>query len=565
MQPASLIVVDPSGHRTRVALTPTPFRIGRQADNHLIVRDSRTSRNHAQIVCENGQYVLEDNDSRHGLFVNGNRVSRHELRNSDRIEFGVPDSYQLVFATDGAELSRLMDHFPQAEKAADPETRGLSGPVGGHHGKLGGNLGKLRAVLEVARTLQTSFSVQDVLNSVVDAALAVSGAERGFLLLRQGSELEMRCARDRNGGPLSESDLRVPRRVIQRALNQRRELLSMSFDPSSQEGDAPSNSIADLELRSVVCVPLLRIRVVAGDSTNILSTANDTAGVLYMDSRLTAADLSAGNRELLQTLAIEASTILENARLLEEERIKQKIEEELNVARGIQQNLLPRMLPGEGWFRAAGSSVASYQVGGDYFDVLPVNANCWATVVADVSGKGVSSALLASLLHGVFLNVSESTAEMRQRMDRINRFLSERTEGGKYATIFYCLLDELGRLRYINAGHCAPIVVPVEDPLSYLETTAMPVGLMAETVFDTGEKRLAPCDKVVIYSDGVTEAQSPASEFFGRRRLREAILAHRKDSCRAMHDAIQDAVRVFTEGAPQSDDVTLVVIEYWPG
>ncbi|MDQ6708884.1 MAG: FHA domain-containing protein, partial [Acidobacteriota bacterium] len=331
MQLASLIVVDPGGHRTRVALAPTPFRIGRQADNHLIVRDSRTSRNHAQIVCENGHYVLEDNDSRHGLFVNGNRVSRHELQNSDRIEFGVPDSYQLVFSTEGMELRRLMDHFPQTEKTADL-------PPGKLGGNLGGNLGKLRAVLEVARTLQTSFSVQDVLNSVVDAALAVSGAERGFLLLRKGSELEMRCARDRNGGPLRESDLRVPRRVIERALNQRRELLSMSFDPSSQAGsqeaEAPSNSVADLELRSVVCVPLLRIRVVTGDSTNILSTANDTAGVLYMDSRLTAADLSAGNRELLQTLAIEASTILENARLLEEERVKQKIEEELNVARG---------------------------------------------------------------------------------------------------------------------------------------------------------------------------------------------------------------------------------------
>ncbi|MGI8989881.1 MAG: SpoIIE family protein phosphatase [Bryobacteraceae bacterium] len=562
MQPASLIVVDPSGHRTRVALTPTPFRIGRQADNHLIVRDSRTSRNHAQIVCENGQYVLEDNDSRHGLFVNGNRISRHPLQNSDRIEFGVPDSYQLVFATDGAELNRLMDRFPEPEKAPDlPETRGLPGKLGGN---LGGNLSKLRAVLEVARTLQTSFSVQDVLNSVVDAALAVCGAERGFLLLRQGSELEMRCARDRHGGPLRESDLRVPRRIIQRALNQRRELLSMSLDPTTPDADEPSNSVADLELRSVVCVPLLRIRVVAGDSTNIVSAANDTTGVLYMDSRLTAADLAAGNRELLQTLAIEASTILENARLLEEERIKQKIEEEIDVARGIQQSLLPRMLPGGGWFRAAGSSVASHQVGGDYFDVLPVNASCWATVVADVSGKGVSSALLASLLQGVFLNVSESTAGMRQQMDRINQFLSERTEGGKYATIFHCLLDETGRLRYINAGHCAPVVVPVEDPLSYLETTAMPVGLMSETVFDTGEKRLAPYDKVVIYSDGVTEARSPAGEFFGRRRLREAILAHRKDSCQAVHDAIQDAVRVFTEDAPQSDDVTLVVIEYRP-
>ncbi|MDQ6700626.1 MAG: FHA domain-containing protein, partial [Acidobacteriota bacterium] len=405
-KPASLIVIDPSGHRTRVPLNPLPFRIGRQADNHLIVRDSRTSRNHAQIVLENGDYVVEDVESRHGIFVNNTRVTRHVLESSDRIEFGVPDSYQLVFALDGAELGRLMEQFPQPEKtpAAAPDAKAL-----------GGNLGKLRAVLEVARTLQTSFSVQDVLDSVVDAALVVTRSERGFLLLRRGDNLEMRCARDSQGGPLKESDLRVPKRVIQRALNQRRELLSMTFDPTAFDGDEASNSVVDLELRSVVCVPLLRIRVVAGDATNVFSNVNDTVGILYMDSRLSAADLSAGNRELVQSLAIEASTVLENARLLEEERTKQKMEEELNVARGIQQNLLPKALPLDGWFRAAGSSISSHQVGGDYFDVLPVNASCWAAVVADVSGKGVSSALLASLLQGVFLDVAESTALMQEK------------------------------------------------------------------------------------------------------------------------------------------------------
>jgi len=113
------------------------------------------------------------------------------------------------------------------------------------------------------------------------------------------------------------------------------------------------HSVADLELRSVVCVPLVRIRMGGGaQETSMATTGSETVGVLYMDSRLGAADLSAGNRELLQTLALEASTILENARLLEEERGKQKIEEELKVARQIQQSLYPRSLPGEGWFLA---------------------------------------------------------------------------------------------------------------------------------------------------------------------------------------------------------------------
>jgi serine phosphatase RsbU (regulator of sigma subunit) len=548
--PASLIVVDPNGHRTRVEIRPVPFKIGRQADNDLILRDSRASRNHAQIVLENGQYIIEDTGSRHGVHVNGTRVERQFLRNSDRIEFGVPDSYQLIFALDGAELKRLMEQLPGHEHVTRTGA--------------GANLAKLRAVLEVARTLQTSVSTQDVLNSVVDAALTITDAERGFLLLRQDDDLEMRVARDKEGRPLAESDLRVPRRVIGRALVQRRELLSMNFDPQATGDLTPEHSVTDLELRSVVCIPLVRINTSATQDTNVLSTQNDTVGLLYMDSRGVSADLSGGNRELLQTLAIEASTILENARLIEEERQKEKIEEELNVARAIQQSLLPRRLPSEGWFLACGSSIASHQVGGDYFDVMEVSDACWATVVADVSGKGVSSALLASFLQGAFLTASAESDPMTDQLQRINRFLNERTEGAKYAAIFYCLLERGGRLRYTNAGQSAPILLSQDGRYEYLETTSMPVGLLPEAEFIVEERQLAPGDRLVLYSDGVTEAQNSSAEFFGRKQLREIAVRHAADGCDALLSAILTAVKTFVDSAPQADDITLVVIEYHP-
>jgi len=549
--PASLIVIDPSGHRTRVEIQPLPFKIGRQADNHLILRDSRASRTHAQIERDHGEYIISDAGSRHGVFVNGQRVESHELRSADRIEFGFPDSYQLIFAMDGAELGRLMEQFGAHDKA------GPAVPSG-----AGANLAKLRAVLDVARALQTGFSTNDVLNSVVDAALAITGAERGFLLLRTDGELETRVARNRAGATLPGDDLRVPRRVIKRALEQRRDLLSMNFDPESTGDFQPERSIADLELRSVICVPLVRINRLTDDSTNLISAAEETAGVLYMDSRLVAADLAGGNRELLQTLAIEASTILENARLLEEERLKQKIEEELDVARMIQQSLQPRRLPSEGWFRAWGSSVASHQVGGDYFDVIPAGPDAWTVVVADVSGKGVSSALLASLLQGGFLAVSHSEEALSRRLGRVNEFLNERTEGEKYATVFYCLLARDGRLPYVNAGHCPALVVRRAGGLEALEATGMPVGLVEGAEFEAQEITLAPGDKVIIYTDGVTEALNLDGEFFGRRRLREVAAEHRAGSCRALHDAIEAALNAFTEGAPQGDDITLVVLEY---
>jgi serine phosphatase RsbU (regulator of sigma subunit) len=336
----------------------------------------------------------------------------------------------------------------------------------------------------------------------------------------------------------------------------------MNFDPVGAEETRPESSIADLELRSVICVPLVRIRAGQNNATSVLVTGNETVGVLYMDSRVLAADLAGGNRELLQTLAIEASTVLENARLLLEEQTKHQMEEELRLARTIQQSLLPGSLPLQGWLRASGSSLASHEVGGDYYDVTRVSSHCWSAVVADVSGKGVASALLASLLQGALLTVTEHPEAMGHRMERLSRFLLERTGGEKYATIFYCLLHDDGRMHYVNAAHCPPMLVRANGERLELEASGMPVGLIEGAEFTVVEQRLAPGDKIVIYSDGVTEAQNLEKCFFGKRRLREVVEAHAGDSCTVIHDAIQEAVATFTEGAAQSDDITLVVLEF---
>ena len=153
----------------------------------------------------------------------------------------------------------------------------------------------------------------------------------------------------------------------------------------------------------MICVPLVRIRTGQGDATSVLSTGNETVGVLYMDSRLAAADLAGGNRELLQTLAIEASTVLENARLLEEERASSRWKKNCRWRAPSSRACCRHNCRRTGWIRARGSSVASHEVGGDYFDVTQVDPECWSAVVADVSGKGVGSALLASLLQGALM------------------------------------------------------------------------------------------------------------------------------------------------------------------
>ncbi len=541
----ALAVINPSGNRSRIPLEPLPFTIGRQGDNNLVLRDNRASRAHARIVSENGDYFVEDLDSRHGVFVNGQRVKRHKLTDADRIDFGFQDSYRLVFTLEDDEIRRFMEQM---------STQAAAGAT---------NLSKLRSLVEVARALQSSLSTHDVLAAVVDAALSVTGAERGFLLLKNNEELDVSVARDRRGAALGPDDLGVPRTLIHRALRTRRDMLSMTFDPLGEGGIRPEMSVADLELRSVVCVPLIHVRTGSMQDT-IAQSLNDTVGVLYMDSRGSAADLSVGNREILQTLALEASTILENARLLEEERGKRHLEEELDLARTIQQGLLPNDLPSEGWFRAAGSSITSRQVGGDYFDVHPAGPDAFACVIADVSGKGVSAALLAALLQGAFLLASEGPAQIEDVMSSINRFLTERAKGEKYATVFYCTVDRSGQLRWSNAGHPKPILVRANSELISLDSTGLPLGMLEVASYEVKSMQLQPGDKVVLYSDGLSEAESEDGEFFDRKGFRETLRANAALGCVEFHSKLVEAAEDFSEGEELADDITTLVLEYQP-
>lgn len=543
--PAAVHVVDPSGQRTRIPIDTLPFLIGRQADNQLVLRDNRASRTHARIIVEDGHYVLEDLASRHGIWVNGARVGRHVLRNSDRIDLGVEESYQMTFFLEAGEFRRILEHISS------------SGSGMGDNG-----LAKLRSLVEVARALQNSLSTNEVLTAVIDAALSVTGCERGFLLLRKDGALAVEVARDREGRTLEAEDLIVPASVIERALNSRRELLSMVFDPLEESGARPESTVAALELRSVVCLPLIEVRSVNSQETSALESSRITVGLVYMDSRGAPADLSAGNRELLQTLAMEASTILENARLIEEERVKQRMEGELKIAREIQQGLTPPDLPAAGWLRAAGSSWASSEVGGDYFDVRPLPGDRWAAVIADVSGKGVSSALLASFLQGAFLMATGAAAEIGLLMTHLNRFLLERTRGEKYATMFYCIVDRSGHMSYVNAGHCAPYLVNADGRLRKLHTTGMPVGMLEEAEFQIVETQLEPGDKVVLYSDGMTEAENAAGQFFDAERVRLCVRENSGLGAADLHQRLMDAVDQFTEGGSVRDDITALVLEY---
>lgn len=546
-QPPGFTVVTPGGQRSRTPLAASPFLIGRQSGNQLVLRDNRVSRVHARVTREGSDYFIEDAQSRHGTFVNGQQIlQREKLFPGDSVTFGVPAGYQLIFEPEEERgINRLADQVMTTS----------------FQGGTGSGLVKLRALVEVARAVQASLSIEEVLESVVDGALSVAGSERGFLFLLQPTGLELRVARDSGGRTLQADELHVSTRLIDRALRERRELLRMDFDPLAADGGGLDQSLAGSQLRTVLCVPLVRSR--PGNTTEtVMGPLAETIGLIYLDSRLDIGDIGSANQEILQTLALEASTIIENARLLEQERAKKRLDEELRIAREIQRTLRPAALPREGWFRVAAASDSSLQVGGDYYDVTRATPDCWVFVVADVSGKGVSSALLASLLQGALIAAPHDTAGIAHLLARTNAYVYERAEGEKYATLFYGALHADGTLLHCSAGHGQIALIHPDGTVEEWGADSLPVGMLPVGDFPVSVTRLSPGSKLVVYSDGLTDAENPAGESFGSGRVRELLRSGAALGSDALLAHISSAVRTFEAGALQKDDLTVMVAEY---
>jgi phosphoserine phosphatase RsbU/P len=542
-----LMVIEPSGVHREVPLSASPFRIGRQAGNELTVRDSRISRQQAQIISVNGSWVLEDMGSRHGTFVNGEKVLRHELKPKDKIDFGMADSYRLVFVGEGATIEELVERV-EAPAPTQAGTREL------HH---------LGVLLDVARTMGTGLSLEDVLTAVVDAAIQVTRTERGVLLLANapGAELQMVVARDAQRGTLRPDQLQVSQSVVKRVANSRRELI-VSDTGEDTGGMTAGESVARLELHTIVAIPVDKLPVIETLDATISTRQGELLGVLYLDSHLPSSAFTDVDREVLRTLAREAATVIENARLFAAHRAKVRLDHEIEIASQIQHTLLPKSLPNTPEVAVAGSTLSCHSVGGDCFDVIPLGGGRHGFFVGDVSGKGISAALLATLLQGVFFTTAAMDISLSGVFSRVNQYLCERSGEDRYATVFYGILDKMGRFEYVNAGHVPPLVRRKSGALEGLGSANFPVGMFAEAEYQSARVQLEPGDFLVIYTDGVSEAQNPQNEMFEEARLRRIMESFTGDTVDQLGDAIREGMRAFTEGAAQSDDITILVVQH---
>ena len=538
-----LMVSDTSGGVREVEIAKPEFTMGRQSDNDLVLLHSGISRRHARILKTAQGYVLEDTESRHGTFVNGERVTTCLLKSGDQISLGVAENYALSFLMQEAELPGLLEELEKAAEGPAPQLQ--------HLGLL----------LQMAQMLYRSPSLEKVLTALVDSALSITGADRGLLFLREANgELKLRVARAPEEISLDPPPEDYSKSVVERVAETGREEMGLE---GALTGRAAYETVTiPGGVRGVVAIPLIKLPVTDARGESIAGAAPEQLGVLYLDSRSHATSLTGLDRQVLQTLAVEGATIIENTRLLRLTREQERVQHELALARNIQQGLLPQELPAGSYFDVHAFTVPSSSVGGDYYDAIALPENRFGFVVADVSGHGLPAAILSANLQGAFAAVAAGDLGLPEIFSRVNDFLRERSGEAMYATMFYGVIAPGGEFKFVNAGHTYPLVVRCNGTVETLESSNFPVGLFPGIAYEGKSAHLDPGDLILLFSDGLTEAQDFRNELFGESRLNSVAKECAKLPAADVSEKILKAVRTFVGPAPPSDDLTLVVLRF---
>jgi serine phosphatase RsbU (regulator of sigma subunit) len=549
-----LEVVSRDGARRFVRVAQSPFLIGRGAEtgNHLQLSDRRISRNCAAMVMEGNKHYIEDRGQRRGLFVNGEKVESRELQDGDIITFGVDDSYEIIYrsASPAGEdsiphLLTRMEHITGSDVVSS----------------AGARLSKLDQLLAATALLHSQLPLDEVLGMMLNHAISVMDADRGVLLEADDKNaLRVRLARRSGGLRLPPESLAPSQTAIQLALRKQEAVITEDLALAEMDLQAAQSIVAQ-RLRAVVVIPLYAFSHAKTDESIVNMKQGQFLGVLYLDSRRPAA-FSKLDRQLLDAFTDQAASILHNARLVARERERQRLEQEINIARDIQQGLLPRNFRDYPHLSVAGCNFPCFSVGGDYFDVFPLGEKRTAFLIADVSGKGLGAALLTSMLQGVLSGMTLGTDPARL-FNHLNRFLCDHAEVGRYATMFFGILDDQGTVEYINAGHPSPILIRRSGCAEEAFTEgSFPVGLVPEAEYTTACVKLEPGDTLVLFSDGVTEAMDPQEDFFGMPRLVKLLTGQNETPLDALQKLVLEAVENFAQGASQADDLTLLLVRY---
>ena len=535
--PTVLVVVEGTERRT-LLLDHFPFTVGRRTDRDLVLSDPRVSREHAQLVRDEDGVYLVDQNSRQGTFVNNEKVSRHKLQRNDRIEFGVRGAGFVMFHPDRSPSSIGQQVLSQLSTWK---------PAAG----AGSELEMLNVFLETARKLNNVGVLEDVLQTLLEASLRLTQAERGFVFLRDGlrGELRLAAGRERNGDVIMD-DSTISRSVLREAMHSASDFLVTDTEDTGKL--AGRDSVVAQNLKSVICIPLRKTNIQEKTKEDTKSESGDLQGVLYLDSHFLSGKLSSVNHDILKTIANGAATLVENAALVQAEDAAKRYRQELSIAADIQQRLMTVTIPDVPYAKVNAVSYACKDIGGDFFDLV-YTADALSLIVADVSGKGVAAAVVASILQGMLYSQLARDSSLPEMIAAVNRFLCEKVGGQKYATLVVARLRPDGELELINCGHVPPLIIS-GGKVQKVEAGNFPVGLISNAEFTAARLRLTQGDRLTVVTDGVTEAEDADGEFFGNDRL--------ESCCAEGFAAIEQSVTDFRGATPLSDDCTITELTY---
>jgi sigma-B regulation protein RsbU (phosphoserine phosphatase) len=513
-----------------------PFCIGRKTGKDLEIPDPRISRDHAEIVCEDGDYYVVDTGSKLGTYVNKERVQRRKLVRNDRIEFGVGVGAHLIFDP-VAENSVVAREFLSQLSVISVDEKS-------------NDLEKLALFLEAARKLNTSDAFEEILLSLIGTTLKLTGAERGFIFVRQEDGTLALSAACTSSGERLTNDKTISHSILADAAKAASEFI---VTDTLKVGEmAARQSIVAHDLRTVIAIPLRKAHGVQ----NADNSPATVLGVLYLDSRFASGSITGVSHDILGVIAREAAALVESTRLAQAEEEGRRYQQELTIAATIQQRLMTVTIPELSFATLSAKNLPCRDIGGDFYDVVNDDQGL-TVVVTDVSGKGISAAILASILQGLIYSQVIAQMPLEDIVTSANRFLCQRVHGEKYATALILRLTPEGELKYVNCGHVAPVLVR-KRRAERMTATNLPVGLLDDACYESGTYRLEEGDRVILVTDGVTEAEDCNGEFFGDERLEEAATLM-DDAC---FEHIFAAIRQFCGNVPLNDDCTLLELTY---
>lgn len=525
--------------------------IGRSARSDVCIPDAFASRLHAEVRQEGGGFWLQDLGSANGTRYNGIVITNQiPILSGGEIQIG---ETKIIFQDDKKERAKSSTLIADNTQALDPSmTISFSRKKNPTSEILDSQFSSRNELLglisKVGVALLSSSGLDDTLKQVVSLVFEAVPADRVVIMLKDTSEddgMKIAVARER-GKDEQPDEVRISRTVMEEVMVNGKSVLTAD---AQHDPKFASQTMALLGVRSVMAVPL---------SVN----GAEVFGIIYADSPTYESTFTEEHLNILTTLASVASIRVENASLTEERIERERMERELELATEIQQRFQPSAPPIMEDYELQGISFACYEIGGDYYDFIPRHNGKMLIALGDVSGKGTAAALLMSSLHAAIHAQTAAKSSLLETVKSVNEYLAFNTPTNRFITFFVAELDPSnGELSYINAGHNPPLVVRANGTVQELDSGGFPLGIMPMAEYELGKIHLEPGEGVIVFSDGVSEAENIEGEEYGMERLREVVQQNISRSAAGLRDKIESSVSAFTKTAPANDDITLVIVK----